>query len=85
MIHADSYISERDASQLVEVAKKRFASRNLGGACTPCAAPKSVAAKVDKGNIVVILDQYIYVKKMEELRENTGKYIRMEFNEETQN
>ena len=66
-----------------------MAAQNLGGACTPCAAPKSVAAKVDKGNIVVILDQYIYVKKMEKFREDTGKSMefgmKMEFNEETQN
>ena len=65
--------------------KKKIVAQNLWGACTPCAAPKSVAAKVDKGNIVVILDQYIYVKKVEELRKDTGKSIRMEFNEETQN
>ena len=65
MIHADNYISWRYASQLVinRSCKKNFAAQNLCGTCTPCAAPKSVAAKVDKGNIVVILDQYIYVKK----------------------
>ena len=66
-----------------------MAAQNLGGVCTPCVAPKSIAAKVDKGNIVVILDQYIYVKKMEKFREDTGKSMefgmKMEFNEETQN